>query len=59
MHHRDIYREVVRRGLWVSRAKPQWVENSTYGHLIKAVPGGDPRIGRINDGPLFFAGSSN
>ena len=55
MHHRDIYKEVVRKGLWVSRAQPQNVENSTYGHLIKAVQQGDNRLGRIDDGPLFFA----
>ena len=54
MHHRDIYKEVVRRGLWVSNANPRWVENSTYGTLIKAVQSGHKRLGRIDNGPLFF-----
>ena len=55
MHHDDIYREVERRGLWVSSAKPENVSNSTYGTLIKAVQDGDARLGRIGDGPTFFA----
>ena len=55
MHHEEIYREVVRRGLWESSAKPQWVSNSTYGHLIKAVQAGDPRLGRVDNGCMFFA----
>ncbi len=58
MHHRNIYEEVVRRGLWVSNANPQWVENSTYGTLIKAVQRGDMRLDRIDNGPLFFARTS-
>lgn len=57
MHHRDIYQEVVRRGLWASNANPRWVENSTYGTLIKAVQSGHKRLGRIDNGPLFFARS--
>ena len=55
MHHRDIYEEVVKRNLWVSNAQPRYVENSTYGYLIKAVQDGDKRLGRIDKGPLFFA----
>lgn len=56
MHHRDIYEEVVRKRLWVSRAQPQNVENSTYGTLIKAVQDGDMRFGRdTNDLALFYA----
>ena len=55
MRHDDIYREVERRGLWVSSAKPENVLNSTYGTLIKAVQDGDSRLGRIDDGPMFFA----
>ena len=55
MHQRDIYEEVVKKDLWVSNAQPQNVEKSTYGHLIKAVQYGDRRLGRINNGPWFFA----
>ena len=55
MHHRDIYKEVVKRRLWTSNANPRWVENPTYGTLIKAVQSGDKRLGRIDNGPLFFA----
>ena len=53
MHHRDVYKAVVKKGLWTSRAQPQNVENSTYGHLIKAAQ--DGHIGRVDKGPLFFA----
>ena len=60
MDYRDIYREVVRRDLWESKAKdPKSLDNSTYGTLIKAVWGGDPRVGRIGTGPLFFARSKS
>jgi hypothetical protein len=56
MHHVDIYEEVMRRHLWVSRAKPQNVKNSLYGTLIKAVQAGDSRFGRDTyDGAMFFA----
>ena len=53
MHQRDIYQEVSGKGLWVSRAQPQNVEPSTYGHLIKAAQAG--HIGRVDNGPYFFA----
>ena len=56
MHHRDIYETVVTKGLWVSRARRRHVGNSTYGTLIKAVRGGDPRLDRDQDHlALFFA----
>ena len=50
MHHAVIYQEVVRLKLWSSRAKPRWVENSTYGTLIKTVQQGDMRFGKVGDG---------
>jgi hypothetical protein len=55
MDIKEIKKEVYRRNLWKSRAKPQYVLNSLYGTLIKACQAGDSRFERLDNGPYFVA----
>ncbi len=54
MHIKQIITEVHERKLWRSNARPQWIENSLYGTLIKACQAGDSRFERLDDGPFFM-----